>query len=142
MRVHGFDLLRGACAIVVALYHMLLWSGVAHLHAWGLYGVYGGSNSRLDEIQAAVLREVLDERNRRRLQIARMHATGLKHAHISVPASENDTYVAHLYVIRTKSRESLRRHLADCGVATDFQYPIPDHRQAAYASPPAVPLRP
>ncbi len=39
-RVHGFDLLRGLCAIAVALYHALSWLGVTHLDAWGRYGVY------------------------------------------------------------------------------------------------------
>jgi peptidoglycan/LPS O-acetylase OafA/YrhL len=40
MRIHGFDLLRGLCAIAVALYHMLHWSAIAELHTWGLFGVY------------------------------------------------------------------------------------------------------
>jgi peptidoglycan/LPS O-acetylase OafA/YrhL len=40
MRIDGFDFLRGLCAITVAIYHMLSWSGTAHLHSWGLFGVY------------------------------------------------------------------------------------------------------
>lgn len=39
-RIHGFDLLRGLCALAVAIYHMLLWSGAPHPHSWGLFGVY------------------------------------------------------------------------------------------------------
>jgi exopolysaccharide production protein ExoZ len=39
-RIHGFDFLRGICAIVVAVYHMLHWSDIANLHAWALFGVY------------------------------------------------------------------------------------------------------
>lgn len=40
MRVNGFDFLRGTCALMVALYHMLSWSGVAEFYSWGLFGVY------------------------------------------------------------------------------------------------------
>lgn len=40
MRVHGFDFLRGICALMVAVYHYLNWTQTAHLHAWGLFGVY------------------------------------------------------------------------------------------------------
>jgi dTDP-3-amino-2,3,6-trideoxy-4-keto-D-glucose/dTDP-3-amino-3,4,6-trideoxy-alpha-D-glucose/dTDP-2,6-dideoxy-D-kanosamine transaminase len=120
-------------------------SVAARLRALRQYGwqgkydvrVVGGSNSRLDEIQAAVLRvrlRTLDERNARRVQIARRYTAGVTHSLISVPPVEDGAYVAHLYVIRTRARESLRQHLADRGIATDVHYPIPDHRQAAYAA--------
>lgn len=110
------------------------------LRQYGWQGKYdvrvpGGSNSRLDEIQAAVLRgrlALLDERNERRLQIAAMYSAGLRHPAITTPAADAGSYVAHLYVIRSRRRESLRQHLADAGVATDIHYPIPDHWQVAY----------
>ena len=88
-------------------------------------------NSRLDEMQAAVLRvklPLLDERNARRRQIARRYAAtpcnGLRH-----PDVGGDDYVAHLYVVRTHARESLRQHLAECGIATDIHYPLLDTQQ-------------
>lgn len=112
------------------------------LRQYGWQGKYdvqvaGGSNSRLDEIQAAVLRArlpLLDEHNARRLRIARMYSEGVKHPHIAVPSADEGSYVGHLYVIRTGARDSLRQHLSAQGVATDIHYPIPDHRQAAYAA--------
>jgi dTDP-3-amino-2,3,6-trideoxy-4-keto-D-glucose/dTDP-3-amino-3,4,6-trideoxy-alpha-D-glucose/dTDP-2,6-dideoxy-D-kanosamine transaminase len=110
------------------------------LRQYGWQGKYdvriaGGTNSRLDEMQAAVLRArlpKLDQRNSRRIQIAAMYSSGLRHSHISSPAVVDNAYVAHLYVIRTTGRDSLRQHLADRGIATDVHYPIPDHLQAAY----------
>jgi aminotransferase EvaB len=112
------------------------------LRQYGWQGKYdvrlaGGTNSRLDEVQAAVLRARLprlDENNRRRVQVARMYGTGLKHPLIATPPIADDSYVAHLYVVRTPARDALRQHLAAQGVATDVHYPIPDHLQAAYAS--------
>ena len=112
------------------------------LRQYGWKGKYdvrlaGGTNSRLDEMQAAVLRSRLprlDENNRRRVEIARMYNAGLKHPLIATPAVEEDSYVAHLYVVRTPARDALREHLGANGVASDVHYPIPDHLQAAYAS--------
>lgn len=90
-----------------------------------------GANSRLDELQAAVLSALLphlDADNARRRAIAARYSAGLKPA-IACPAEAGSAYVAHLYVIRTPARESLRRHLERSGIATDIHYPIPDHRQ-------------
>jgi dTDP-4-amino-4,6-dideoxygalactose transaminase len=93
----------------------------------------GGMNSRMDELQAAVLRAKLphlDGWNRRRREIAARYAATIRHPAITraaVTADESD--VAHLYVVRAKERESLRAHLAGAGVATDVHYPVPDHRQ-------------
>jgi dTDP-4-amino-4,6-dideoxygalactose transaminase len=96
----------------------------------------GGTNSRLDEVQAAVLRsrlQSLDGNNRRRVQIASMYGSGLKHPQIIAPVMADETYVAHLYVIRSGARDGLRQHLTSQGIATEVHYPIPDHLQAAYA---------
>jgi dTDP-4-amino-4,6-dideoxygalactose transaminase len=97
--------------------------------------VPGGVNSRLDEVQAAVLNlrlPSLDIRNARRRAIARRYSGRVRHAAIVVPDAEGDDYVAHLYVVRTSRRESLAKHLAARGIATDIHYPIPDHRQAIF----------
>ena len=92
-------------------------------------------NSRLDEIQAAVLREMLphlDAANARRLRIARAY-TGVAHGALLHPDVSGTDYVAHLYVVRTTARESLRKHLASCGIATDVHYPVLDPDQPALA---------
>jgi dTDP-3-amino-2,3,6-trideoxy-4-keto-D-glucose/dTDP-3-amino-3,4,6-trideoxy-alpha-D-glucose/dTDP-2,6-dideoxy-D-kanosamine transaminase len=120
------------------------------LRQYGWQGKYdvrlaGGSNSRLDEIQAAVLRarlRSLDEQNERRVEIARIYSTSVKHSGIEVPVVDEGSYVAHLYVLRSERRDALRAHLAEHGVSTDVHYPIADHLQAAYASgkPGALPV--
>ena len=95
----------------------------------------GGRNSRLDEIQSAVLLSLLpylDESNDRRREIAQRYDSEIFHPAVSVPGHEGDGYVAHLYVIRTDRRDSLREHLAAQGIASDIHYPIPDHRQAVF----------
>jgi dTDP-4-amino-4,6-dideoxygalactose transaminase len=95
-----------------------------------------GFNSRLDPIQAAVLRVKLahlDAWNARRKLLAELYLQGLK-APISLPQVAPGTDpVWHLFVIRTPERERLARHLADVNVATLIHYPIPPHRQRAYA---------
>jgi aminotransferase EvaB len=93
----------------------------------------GGMNSRMDELQAAVLRVKLprlDAWNMRRREIAARYSAALAHPGIAVPLVADDgTDVVHLYVVRTRQRDSLRAHLAAAGVATEIHYPVPDHRQ-------------
>ncbi|MGE4062580.1 MAG: DegT/DnrJ/EryC1/StrS family aminotransferase [Rhodospirillaceae bacterium] len=91
----------------------------------------GGTNSRLDELKAAVLSVLLphlDVDNARRRAIAARYSAGLT-ADIVSPGANGDSYVAHLYVVRTPQRESLRQHLQRSGIGSDIHYPIPDHRQ-------------
>lgn len=91
-----------------------------------------GTNSRLDAVQAAVLSALLphlEADNARRREIAATYSKLLR-ADITKPTIAGNAYVAHLYVIRTPNRDSLRRHLAGLDVGTDVHYPIPDHRQA------------
>jgi dTDP-4-amino-4,6-dideoxygalactose transaminase len=103
-------------------------------YGWGAkYAVElpAGGNSRLDALQAAVLSALLphlDADNARRRAIAARYGKGLR-ADVTRPSETGAGYVAHLYVIRTRARESLRRHLDGCGIGTDIHYPIPDHRQ-------------
>lgn len=117
-------------------------------YGWGAkYDVRepGGVNSRLDEVQAAVLAlrlATLDARNERRRAIVRRYARGIAHPAIRVPAPPGDDDVAHLCVVRAPARDALRRHLAERGIATDVHYPVPDHLQAAYplSPPPSLPV--
>lgn len=100
--------------------------------------VSGGRNSRLDEMQAAILREKLphlDRWNAERRRIARRYNEAFSDLPLRCPASVGDDYVAHLYVLRISGRDAFRAFLREHGVTTDVHYPVPDHHQAAYASP-------
>lgn len=108
---------------------------------------YQGLNSRLDEIQAAILRvklRRLDDDNQRRNEIAQFYCENISNPAITLPAS-NDffqqansnpvlSHVWHLFVIRTKRRDQLQQYLLDNGVQTLIHYPIPPHKQKAYKS--------
>jgi len=92
----------------------------------------GGRNSRLDEMQAAFLSSMLpdlDQRNRRRREIANRYSHEIRHPDIQVPAPAGNEYVAHLFVVQSMQRDSLASHLKGCHVGSDIHYPIPDHRQ-------------
>lgn len=97
-----------------------------------------GYNSRLDEMQAAFLRvklTVLDEWNLLRREIASSYSTLLAEADINLPAVPRFAEpVWHLYVIRSKQREELKKFLEQQGVGTVIHYPIPPHRQRCYLS--------
>ena len=97
-----------------------------------------GFNSRLDELQAAFLRAklpYLDLDNKRRREIADLYSRGLRDVDITLPISPNYIDpVWHLYVIRVKERALLQDRLFQRGVGTLIHYPIPPHRQRAYAS--------
>ncbi|WP_338759985.1 DegT/DnrJ/EryC1/StrS family aminotransferase [Massilia sp. METH4] len=101
----------------------------------------GGRNSRLDELQAAVLREKLpklDGWNAQRRAIAARYAAAFADLPVQLPAlaaSGNEygnDYVAHLFVIRVQDRAAFVASMAAAGIATDIHYPVPDHRQSAY----------
>ncbi|WP_288392221.1 DegT/DnrJ/EryC1/StrS family aminotransferase [uncultured Herbaspirillum sp.] len=92
----------------------------------------GARNSRLDELQAAILLDflpLLDSWNEKRRHVARAYGEGIKHPSVELPRAFTKNYVAHLYVIKTKERESLRNHLQQKGICSDIHYPVPDHRQ-------------
>jgi len=89
-------------------------------------------NSRLDEVQAAVLSVFLpdlDAANAKRRAIALRYSTSINHDNIVLPQVRAEDYVAHLYVIRSPRRDDLRSHLHSLDIASDVHYPIPDHRQ-------------
>jgi dTDP-4-amino-4,6-dideoxygalactose transaminase len=82
--------------------------------------VSGARNSRLDEMQAAILSVFLpdlDDANARRREIATQYSVGIIHSEVSLPALAGQEYVAHLYVIRSARRDALRAHLRDKGVS-------------------------
>ena len=96
-----------------------------------------GYNTRLDELQAAFLREklkVLDEWNAKRREIAATYASLLDSCSCVLPfIPEYAEPVWHLYVIRSKQRDALKAHLDRNGVSTVIHYPIPPHRQVCYS---------
>ena len=95
-----------------------------------------GLNSRLDELQAAILRvklRHLDAENARRRDIAEAYAAGLRDSGLRLPKRAQDvTHVWHQYVIRSNARDNLRAKLAARGVGTLVHYPVPVHLQPAY----------
>jgi dTDP-4-amino-4,6-dideoxygalactose transaminase len=93
-----------------------------------------GRNSRMDEMQAAILRAKLphlDGWNARRREIACAYSAALAGQAVECPRDFGESYVAHLYVIRTQERDRVRAALSSCGIATDIHYPVPDHLQEA-----------
>ena len=96
-----------------------------------------GVNSRLDPLQAAILRvklPYLDEWNLRRVNIAEVYAEALTETHLELPVAPVwADPVWHQYVVRSPVRDQLAAHLRADGVQTLIHYPIPPHRQAAYA---------
>ncbi|BBT96050.1 aminotransferase [Aeromonas veronii] len=118
--------------------------------------LYQGVNSRLDEMQAAMLRvklRHLEAETARRQQIAAMYCEGINNPLIVLPLeaaaftsddsrfTSNDSpstiqhfkqHVWHLFVVRCENREALQQHLADKGLQTLIHYPIPPHKQHAY----------
>ena len=103
---------------------------------------YLGYNSRMDEIQAAVLSvklKYLDADNERRKQIARYYENAISNPLISIPKNEADC-VYHIFPILARHREELQRYLAENGISTMIHYPIPPHRQKCYSDWQTPPL--
>lgn len=95
-----------------------------------------GFNSRLDPIQAAVLRvklRVLDEWNERRTAIAEMYCSALNDSDLLLPVVPSSTAPAwHLFVVRHPKRVDLQKILTASGIGTMIHYPIPPYKQSAY----------
>lgn len=106
---------------------------------------YKGINSRLDEIQAAVLNvklKYLDKDNERRREVARYYCENIKNQRVVLPLPEIESngcnikqlksHVWHLFVLRSEKRDALQRYLSGKGIETMIHYPIAPHRQPAY----------
>lgn len=99
--------------------------------------LYKGMNSRLDEIQAAMLRVklgYLDKEIQARQAVAHAYLKGIKNPLIELPAVEDvNAHVWHLFVIKTTQRAKLANYLTANGVQSLIHYPIPPHQQYAYS---------
>jgi len=97
---------------------------------------YTGVNSRLDEIQAAMLRVKLRYLNNEisaRRKVANIYLTQIENPLIKLPVIRSqEEHVWHLFVIKNNNREALQSHLSDNGIQTLIHYPIPPHQQQAY----------
>ena len=97
---------------------------------------YTGRNSRLDEIQAAVLNvklKYLDQDIALRRKVAGYYIQHIKNSRIVLPVIKNwQSHVFHLFPVRCKEREELQKYLNDQKIQTIIHYPIPPHKQACY----------
>jgi len=119
------------------------------IRALGNYGshkkyenLYQGVNSRLDEMQAAILQvklRHLDEEIHHRRSIAAAYMDGITNKDLVLPLPINtspltlSSHVWHLFVLRTKNRTVLQHQLAELGIQTLIHYPVPPHKQQAYS---------
>lgn len=114
------------------------------VRAFGNYGsrrkhenLYQGRNSRLDEVQAAILSvrlEHLDDDNKRRVAIASRYLREISNPAVRLPTvAPYGTHVWHLFVVRVAERDRFRTFLESRGIETGVHYPIPPHKQRAFA---------
>jgi dTDP-4-amino-4,6-dideoxygalactose transaminase len=99
---------------------------------------YQGINSRLDELQAALLRVKLgrlDADNARRRALAQRYLEGIRNPVLSLPqVAPGNEAVWHVFAVRCPERDALRLHLQQQGIGTLIHYPVPPHKQRAYAA--------
>ena len=96
---------------------------------------YFGMNSRMDELQAAILNvklKYLDKYNKKRVRIAQIYSSRLSNPLVTIPKTYDESApVWHQYVIQSPKRNQLQQFLSDAGIFTDIHYPIPAHHQKA-----------
>lgn len=101
------------------------------------HNLYKGINSRLDEIQAAVLDvklPYLDTDNARRREIAAFYRKNITNPLITLPQTYDEAaHVWHIFAVRTPKRDELQTYLKERGIETLIHYPLPPHKQPAYA---------
>lgn len=97
---------------------------------------YMGVNSRLDELQAAILSvklKHLDKDNDKRRKTAELYLNNIKNEKLILPKTSDDkSHVWHVFVVRTKNRDKFQRHLLNNGIETLIHYPMPPHKQKAF----------
>lgn len=97
---------------------------------------YKGVNSRLDELQAAVLSvklKYLDQENEKRRGIAKLYLENINNEKLILPKAEiGKSNIWHLFVVRTENRNKFRQYLLDNGIESMIHYPIPPHKQKAF----------
>ena len=95
-----------------------------------------GVNSRLDEVQAAILRAKLPHLNAwnaARRERAHQYIELLNHFDVRIPQTAWAEPCWHLFVVHSAERDKLREHLKSCGIATEIHYPVPVHVQPCYS---------
>ena len=104
---------------------------------------FQGLNSRLNEMQAAILDvklKYISEENQKRREVANAYLTGINNPKIQLPEITNDSainaldHVWHLFVVRVKDRERFQNYMSDQGIQTLIHYPIPLHKQKAFSN--------
>ena len=98
--------------------------------------IYKGVNSRLDEIQAAVLDvklKHLDSDNNKRREISKYYRENIKNPKIILPETYDEkSHVWHIFAVRTKNRDEFQKYLKNKEIQTIIHYPTPPHKQGAY----------
>lgn len=98
--------------------------------------IYKGVNSRLDEIQAAVLDiklKHLDSDNNKRREISKYYRENIKNSKIILPETYDEkSHVWHIFAVRTQNRDEFQKYLTEKGIQTIIHYPTPPHKQGAY----------
>jgi dTDP-4-amino-4,6-dideoxygalactose transaminase len=97
---------------------------------------YKGVNSRLDELQAAILSlklNYLDDDNKKRQEMAGYYLNRITNPEIVLPAyKQPEEHVFHVFAVRTKERDAFQDYLSKSGIQTQIHYPVPPHKQEAY----------
>jgi len=100
------------------------------------YNLFKGMNSRLDELQAAILQvklKYLDAENQRRREIAKFYISSINNACVTLPHWDGgDSHIFHLFVVSIKDRGQFQEYLKQHGIQTMIHYPVPPHKQNAY----------
>ena len=98
--------------------------------------IFKGINSRLDEIQAAILDvklKYLDSDNIRRREISEFYRKNIKNPKIALPKTyDENAHVWHIFAVRIEERERLQKYLENNGIQTNIHYPVPPHKQECY----------
>lgn len=98
--------------------------------------IYKGINSRLDEIQAAILDvklKHLDSDNEKRREISKYYRENIKNPKIILPETYDEkSHVWHIFAVRTENRDDFQKYLTEKGIQTIIHYPTPPHKQGAY----------